>query len=433
MNTSIRNWLVVLTTILLTSASAFAANFTKGNLVVLRVGDGVATLGTGSAPISVIEFTPAGVPVQTNSIPSSGATALTAAGSSASEGFITSSPDGKTLVLVGYNLNAGTATVSSTTAALGKRSIATLNPSGTFAIQYTSAATFSGNIRSGATDGAGNFWAACSSGGIAYMNNNTQIISANTRVVNVFNGNLYYDVAAIFNGYTGLPQTATVSTALVSGQTSIYDSAINAAGTILYLADDGATTGNGGVRRFDWSGSAWVFSYAMKPNSATTSGASGITVDFSGANPVIYGSSGGNVLFKLTDTGVGSVGAAIASAAANYGFRGVRFAPSGAPVITASPQNTAINQADNATFNITLAAGVDTTGLTYTWYSNNVSVAVHSSASMSDSFTITAAPLSADQAIIRCDVSNTLGSQSSANATLTVNATSAPVIDFDIF
>ncbi|MGZ5527844.1 MAG: beta strand repeat-containing protein [Limisphaerales bacterium] len=138
-------------------------------------------------------------------------------------------------------------------------------------------------------------------------------------------------------------------------------------------------------------------------------------------------------MFKLTDTGVGSVGAAIASAAANYGFRGVRFAPSGAPVITASPQNTAINQADNATFNITLAAGVDTTGLTYTWYSNNVSVAVHSSASMSDSFTITAAPLSADQAIIRCDVSNTLGSQSSANATLTVNATSAPVIDFDIF
>jgi len=434
MKTSIRNWLVVLTTILLTSATAFAANFTKGNLAVLRVGDGTTVLGTGSAPISIIEFTPAGVPVQTNSIPSSGVTALTAAGSSTSEGFITSSPDGKTLVLVGYNLNAGTATVSSTTAALGKRSIATLSPSGAFAIQYTSAATFAGNIRSGATDGSGNFWAACSSGGIAYMNNNTQVVSANTRVVNVFNGNLYYDVQTVFNGFTGLPTTTTVPTALVSAQSSLYDSAINPAGTILYLADDGATTGSGGVRRFDWNGSAWVFSYAMKPNAATTTGASAITVDWSGANPVIYGSSGGNALFVLTDTGIGSQGTAIATPGANYAFRGVRFAPSGAPVITSQPAGQTVTEGGNANYSVTLAAGTSTTSLTYVWKDNlGATLATHSTASLSDSFIFTSAQLADNNKQIHVEISNDLGNVVSAAADLIVNAAGQPpTINFDI-
>jgi hypothetical protein len=419
---------------LLASAPAFAANFTKGNLVVLRTGDGTTALSSGTAPISILEFTPAGVPVQTNAIPSSGATALTAAGSSAAEGFITSSPDGKTLVLVGYNLNAGTAAASSTTAAVGRRSVATLSASGNFNIQYTSTATFSGAVRSGATDGSGNFWCTFSSGGVGYMNSNTQIISANTRVANVFNGNLYYDVAGTLSGYTGLPTTAQASTALATGS-SLYDFAINTAGTILYLADDSVTTSGGGVKRYDWNGSAWVLSYVMKPNAATTSGANGITADFSGANPVIYGSSGGNTLFKLTDTGSTSAGAAIASSGANYAFRGVRFAPSGAPVITSQPTGQTVTAGNSANYSVTLDAGTSTTSLTYVWKdNNNTTLATHTTASLSDNFTFSNAQQSDSGKQIRVEVTNDLGTSTSDNADLIVNAAGQPAgIDFDIF
>src|SRR5438105_3156359 len=57
MKTSIRNWLVVITTIFVATASAFASNFTQGNLVVLRYGDGTAGLTTAAAPMSVLELT----------------------------------------------------------------------------------------------------------------------------------------------------------------------------------------------------------------------------------------------------------------------------------------------------------------------------------------------------------------------------------------
>src|SRR5262249_17571744 len=67
--------------------SVYAASFTSGNLVVYRVGDGSAALGSGATAVFLDEYTPGGVLVQSIALPTtiSGANRrLTASGSATS-------------------------------------------------------------------------------------------------------------------------------------------------------------------------------------------------------------------------------------------------------------------------------------------------------------------------------------------------------------
>jgi hypothetical protein len=79
------------------------------------------------------------------------------------------------------------------------------------------------------------------------------------------------------------------------------------------------------VQRWDKSGSSWSLSYVF----TNGYGARSLTVDFSGAHPVIYTITGGstNRLMQFVDTGSASAGTVLATPAANTAFRGVRFAP----------------------------------------------------------------------------------------------------------
>lgn len=66
----------------------------------------------------------------------------------------------------------------------------------------------------------------------------------------------------------------------------------------------------------------------------------GLTVDWSGVNPVIYvtiGNSAANKLIKITDEGATSAAVELATAPANTVFRGVAFAPSNVPTSVVSP------------------------------------------------------------------------------------------------
>src|SRR6185436_8866122 len=97
---------------------AEAAPFTAGNIVVYRVGDGTAPLGSAATPVFLDEYTPAGVFVQSIPLPTTAAGAnrrLTASGSATSEGLLTRSADGRYLVATGYVDAAG---VLDTTTAL---------------------------------------------------------------------------------------------------------------------------------------------------------------------------------------------------------------------------------------------------------------------------------------------------------------------------
>ena len=101
----------------------WGASFTQGNIVVLRVGDGVAALSAASAAVFLDEYTPAGTFVQTIAIPTSGANMLSNAGSTSSEGLMTLSPDGQYLTLAGYNAAPATAAVAGTTSATVNRKL----------------------------------------------------------------------------------------------------------------------------------------------------------------------------------------------------------------------------------------------------------------------------------------------------------------------
>jgi hypothetical protein len=110
---------------------------------------------------------------------------------------------------------------------------------------------------------------------------------------------------------------------------SPYAFAFNPGFTTAYIADD-TLAGKGGVQRWDFSGSAWSMSYAFA--GLTSVGARGVTVDFSGASPVIYATTGeasANRLVSITDTGAGSPVTTLATAGVNQMFRGVAPTPNG--------------------------------------------------------------------------------------------------------
>src|ERR671926_389752 len=95
---------IMLLALLCLSLNSFA-QFTPGNLVIYRVGDGVTPLSTTAAPVFLDEYTPAGLLVQSIAMPTktSGVNKpLTSSGSAFSEGLINRSTNKKYLVLTGY-------------------------------------------------------------------------------------------------------------------------------------------------------------------------------------------------------------------------------------------------------------------------------------------------------------------------------------------
>src|SRR6185436_4935858 len=113
---------------------AEAAPFTAGNIVVYRVGDGAAALGSAATPVFLDEYTPAGAFVQTIALPTavSGANRrLTASGSSTSEGFVSRSGNDQYLVFTGYDAAVGTAAITGSTGSAINRVIARVAANGT--------------------------------------------------------------------------------------------------------------------------------------------------------------------------------------------------------------------------------------------------------------------------------------------------------------
>ncbi len=94
-----------------------SAQFTQGNLVVTRVGDGTSALSTGNtAPVSLLEFNTSNTtatlalttqtPVTTVNLTGGSGNLLTLSGNTAGEGMLSRSQDGRYLSLIGYNVPA---------------------------------------------------------------------------------------------------------------------------------------------------------------------------------------------------------------------------------------------------------------------------------------------------------------------------------------
>ena len=125
-----------------TTAKPAVSGFSTGDLVVYRVGDGSAALGTSATATFIDEYTTA----TGQSSPVSGATValstpssgnpLTASGSASSQGYITDSGDGEALLVPGYDAATGTASITGTTSAV-PREVDELSPTGATTSQTT--------------------------------------------------------------------------------------------------------------------------------------------------------------------------------------------------------------------------------------------------------------------------------------------------------
>jgi hypothetical protein len=313
--------------------------FFPTNLVVLRAGDGQQALTNNGNTLFLDQYSATGAYVSTMALPDSGPSALLVSGVASSEGYMTLSGDDRLLAVPGYNTNRGVLThsLSSTTSADVPRAIGTIDGAGNYRLAATTSVAYStDNIRAGATDGSNNFWGAGSADGTWYFGNTAspgtvQSNVANCRVINVVNSNLVFSAQSGTNGLyvlAGLPVANAVTNLLFAtgSSSSPEDFAINAAVNLAYVADDSTT---GGIQRWELSGGTWTNVYTFGTG-ADQIGARSLTVDFSGADPVIYAitaETASNRLIAVTDSGAASAMATLATSPNNELFRAVKFAP----------------------------------------------------------------------------------------------------------
>jgi hypothetical protein len=325
------------------------AQFTAGNLAVLRVGDGVQTLANTGNTIFIDQYTVSGTYVNSITIPDSGADSLILSGNATAEGYLSLSPAGQYLTFAAYNTARPYASSLSASAGTSvPRAVGMLDAAGTFS-KPASITTSSTSWRSATTDGNDNYWGLASSGGTRYLGNTAAAATVQgtygtVRAIDIFSGSLYFSSTgstAPGQGIyvlSGLPTaSATPSPFILTGVgSSPNEFVFNAAQTIAYVADDRAISSGGGVQRWDYDGSAWNLTYTLGTGSGSTVGARGLAVDFSGADPVIYATTGeaslvANRLISIVDTGAASPATLLATANALEVFRGLEFVPIAVP------------------------------------------------------------------------------------------------------
>lgn len=353
-------------------ASRAQSSFHSGRLAVLQAGDGVIGLHQKQAPIFVDEFIPGTLnpsPTFTVKIPTNGAQTIFFNGHAATEGMLSRSADKHFLSFAGYGgVNLLQTPGTPSLLDIG-RALCAVDANGQ--VKTTIYDNYSGsdkmNPRGAVTDGANNFWTCGNANGTAYYHvgagGGPVAFSGapNSRDIKIINQTLYVTLneadgvagdleAGIFSFQDGegnptpLPQGAKTSLALVVAAkdpyTKITGFDVNPAGTIAYTADTDA-----GIQKYVKAGGTWKFAYNFSiPQNIPTAdnhenGCFALTVDFSGAAPIIYatttegynGSVNSNRVVQIVDTNAMAAVTTIAqSPSVEIAYRGIDFTPEGA-------------------------------------------------------------------------------------------------------
>ncbi len=361
------------------------AQFTAGNVVIYRVGDGVNALANTGNAVFLDEYTTAGTLVQSVALPTtvSGPNLpLVAAGNASSEGLMTRSVDGQYLILAGYGASLPNATIlTSSSSATIPRVIGVVSASAVIntTTALTDAATGSNPRGACSTDGNA-LWMSGGAGGARYTTlastTSTQLSTTptNLRGLNIFGGQLYTSSASgafrLATIGTGTPTTGGQTTTNLPGFPTSGGSPYGFffadidPGTpgvdVVYVADDGGTIQKYSLVAGSWTANGTIAASSVRCITGTVSGTS-VTLFATSATTSGYTSN----LLTLTDasgyntTITGSVSSLATITSPAKAFRGIAFAPvSGTPAPTI--------QATNITF-----SSITTTGMTANWTIGN--------------------------------------------------------------
>jgi NHL repeat len=347
------------TSVLFLAGTAHAAGeFTSGDLVVYRVGTGAALTSGVSAAVTLDEFLPGtanqtapvfSLPMPTASGSGTTPNPLTASSTATSEGGLTLSTDGTTLLVPGYDSPPGTAGIAGTAATSVPREVAEVDASGDVDTTSTLGSTaFSGNNpRSAASVNGSAIWVGgagateSSQGGVWYTTKGsstaTQLIGGNYRWANIFNNQLYSSSASatapavigVNQIGTGLPTTSGQAAVNLSG----VDSGSSGTPYGYYLLSEG---GSGidtayvadttiGIEKFSLISGTWT-----AEGSIALAGVTGLTGTVSAGTVTLYATDPTNLVEVTDPLGTGALSATpvtLATAPTNDAFRGVAFAP----------------------------------------------------------------------------------------------------------
>jgi hypothetical protein len=380
------------------TVSATQLQLASGNLVVARVGDGAQTLRDAGNSIYLDQFSPAGSYVNTVTIPDSGPDGLIARGTAGANigglsgmTTLTTSGDGKYLVLNGYRTNYdATSTLvlagGSTPELSIPRAVATVDASSQYLVRIdalggTGGANMAASAyRCAAFDGVDEYWGTTGSATVPVYYFGTQtsagaitISSGNARIVNLFNGKFYACLANEglyrFDGKPHPGDALTLDIAYTTtGGSGNCDFSVSPDGNKIYIADGRPWVAtmlntNGGIQVYTNNGSGgYPLARVLKPDPDSTLGALYVTVDYSQANPVVYATTivaSQNRLVKIVDDGSNSgagTATVLATAGVNQEFRGLRFSPSSS-ALKASVTITSIVKNGNGTVTISYTGG----------------------------------------------------------------------------
>jgi hypothetical protein len=338
--------LAIPTLALLALPASLLAQITPGNLIVSRVGDGLAALGNTATARFLDEYTPAGTFVQTIPLPTTvigGNRRLTDSGTATSNGFLTQSGDGRYLVAAGYDAAVGTTGVTSSASATVNRVIARIALDGTVDTTTALADAYTGNnFRCATTVDGASFWTSgtgtAPTPGVRFVaalgaTTSTQLSTTvtNIRCVDIANGQLYCSSSSgAFVGVstvgTGLPTTSGQTIAALPGfpitsGPSAYDFYFADAST-LYVADD-RVNGSGGIQKWTLSAGTWGLAYTLAP--ALNVGCRGLSGNVGTAGVTLFATTTANTVVSVVDTGIGSAFNTVLTGAANTALRDVQF------------------------------------------------------------------------------------------------------------
>lgn len=340
---------------MLAATPASAAAFATGNVVVLRDGTGAAALSSAATATFLDEYAASGAqtaPVNTVALPttaSGAAHALTDSGSATSDGQITNSGDGQTILVAGYDAPVGTASIAGSSSATYPRVIGRVGVSGIVDSTTSNASNNNNNFRSATSASLKGVETNLSVGGTDGVQATTegQSVSttyatpaaANTRVIHVYAGQTFVSgsstgsvtgVGVVINGVItqlsgvsaanaygfGLARTGVGPTYVVNGVDTRADT--------IFVAD--AT--NGLVKYVYQGNNAWASAGNPVPGTFY-----GLAVRAASAGTEIYVTTP-SALDRIADAGTTTATASqpgalttLATAGTNRAFRGVAFTP----------------------------------------------------------------------------------------------------------